>query len=89
MELIEKSNTLKDDVDSSGLSWSFERCASTVCRGRRIVVGYRVSDKAWDAVMDGKETCVCLTCFDEEAQRRRVQYEVLDVHTVTWVGAEL
>lgn len=88
METVDKFKALQDGVDSTGMPWPLERCGSVVCRGRRIVVGYRVSDEAWDAVMDGKETCVCLTCFDEEAQRRRVQYEVLDVHTVTWVGAE-
>ncbi len=87
MELMDKKKALRNEVDSSGMRWPFERCASSVCRGRRITVGYSVSDEAWDAVMDGKETCVCLTCFDEEAQKRGVRYTVLETHPVVWSEA--
>jgi hypothetical protein len=87
MEYINKFSALHDGYDSTGMVWPAERCGSTVCRGRRITVGFSVSDETWVAVAEGRATCLCLTCFDEAAQRKNIKYEVLEVFPITWVDA--
>jgi hypothetical protein len=69
------------------LDWPYERCKSERCDGRRITVGFAVSDEDWRAVRGGDERCRCLTCFDEEAQAKGVRYRLLALHPVTWHGS--
>lgn len=75
---------LEDGKDGSGLPWRYERCKSSRCLGRRVTVGFQVSDEAWEAVTGGSERVLCLSCFDEMAQRKGIEYEVLGLHPVTW-----
>lgn len=68
--------------------WPFERCKSPECRGRRVTVGFEVSDEDWEAVMKGEpENIVCLTCFDERAQEKGVRYTLAGVHPTAWFDA--
>lgn len=64
----------------SGSSWPGEQCAKC---GRRIVVGYSVSDAEWMAVV-GDNGCWCLACFDEEAERLGVDYAPPVLYQVSW-----
>lgn len=76
---------LDEGTDSTGLPWASDRCGSSRCMGRRITVGFAVSDETWVAVTGAIESpSLCLSCFDEMAQRRGVRYEILALSPVTW-----
>lgn len=75
--------SLPDGVDSTGMTWPGERCKGELCRGRRCVVTIVVRDEDWNAVVDG-EGILCPVCFDIEAQRRGVKYEILSTNVVKW-----
>ena len=75
---------LEDGKDGLGLPWVYERCKSSRCRGRRVTVGFLVSDHDWKAVTGGVERVLCLTCFDEMAQAQKVPYEVLSLAPTSW-----
>ena len=78
---------LEDGQDAVGLPWRYERCKSNRCAGRRVTVGFSVSDEVWEAVVGDANTILCLTCFDEMAQRKGIEYEVLGLHPVSWSDA--
>jgi len=58
------------------MKWEYERCHAPRCRGRRNIFGYHVPDEIWKRVVPKKlrGRSVCLTCFDEMAQRKGVKY---------------
>jgi len=64
---------------------SLEMWPSETCRfcGNRIIPGYNVSDEIWKIII-GKEICVCLPCFDREAQKYGIGYKLLDIFFVHW-----
>jgi hypothetical protein len=68
--------------DDSG-KWSGEICDRC---GRRNVVGFEVSDELWMKVVGDESVVRCLTCFDEEAQEKVVEYSMEDVafYHVSW-----
>ena len=68
--------------------WLAETCKTAKCNGRRVNVGFLVSDEDWERVV-GEGTVWCLTCFDEEAQRKGVDYEILETCAVTWADKTL
>lgn len=77
---------LDDGKDDLGLPWLAERCKSDRCKGRRVTVGFSVSDEDWKAVVGETESILCLSCFDEIAQMRGVTYTILGLFPVTWTG---
>lgn len=74
---------LEDGRDTHG-PWVYERCKSTKCRGRRVNVGFLVSDEDWLAITGQDGSILCLTCFDEMAQTKGIRYEILEVHPIRW-----
>ena len=62
-------------------NWPCEWCKRC---DRRIVVGFSVTDEAWNAVTGDPNTCWCTTCFDEVAQRKRVEYVFDGMYPVSW-----
>lgn len=77
-----RGSSLKDGHDPHG-PWPFERCKHERCGGARITVGFSVDDDAWEAVTGDFDGCLCLTCFDIEAQARGISYELEALHAVT------
>jgi hypothetical protein len=61
--------------------WHGETCRKC---GRRNVVGFVVSDEAWEAVVGDPGTIWCPQCFDVVAQARGVRYRFLEVYPVSW-----
>lgn len=61
--------------------WPGEVCKR--CQ-RRSVVGFQVPDEIWAAVVVGRWSVLCATCFDEEAEVRLVPYHFSNVYPVTW-----
>ena len=51
---------------------------------RAVVVGFRVSDEAWAAVVGDAGTIRCAPCFDEEAQAKGVAFTFLEAWPVSW-----
>lgn len=77
---------LADGKDALGMEWPYERCKSSRCCGRRVNVGFVVSDEDWEAVVGNPGTILCLTCFDEMAQEKGIEYKVIETAVVTWAG---
>ena len=67
--------------------WAAEKCRSKQCNGLRVTVGFIVSDEDWKAVCGDDEADLCLSCFDEEAEEKRVKYTLLALHPLTWHNA--
>ena len=61
--------------------WPFETCK--LC-GNRIIPGYNVSNDIWNKIIGDPDICVCLSCFDREAQKYKIHYIILDVFYVHW-----
>lgn len=59
----------------SSLEWDGE-----ICKGcnRRNTLAWSVSDEVWMTVVGDAGKVLCVTCFDEAAQRKGVQYELDD-----------
>jgi hypothetical protein len=68
-------------------AWPCEWCKNC---DRRIVTGFIVIDELWSAVVGDPGTCWCLTCFDEEAQRKEIRYSMNReaLFHVSWSDAE-
>jgi hypothetical protein len=65
-------------------SWPMETCK--FC-GNRIIPSYNVDNEIWKNVI-GKEVCVCLPCFDREAQKKKIEYKINSVFWVSWIDIE-
>lgn len=61
------------------MEWPYESCK--LC-GNRVIPGFDVSDDIWKKVI-GKELCVCLACFDREAQKKGIYYEINNIFIVS------
>lgn len=59
--------------------WKGEHCQR--CK-RPYRMGYKVNDKIWYSVTEGKYNLLCLDCFDELAERKDVKY----VAKYFWAG---
>lgn len=77
---------LETGKDATGLPWVYEHCKSSRCLGRRITVRFVLSDETWEAVAGDSQRNLCLSCFDEMAQRKGIKYEILSYSPVTWFG---
>jgi hypothetical protein len=75
-------DTLIPGVDGTGRIWLYERCRSQICKGRRVVVGFNVSDDIWEHVVGDPHTVLCLTCFDEMAQDKGVKYDLTGIFPI-------
>jgi hypothetical protein len=52
---------------------------------RRNVVNFRVEpEEAFKMVVLNRWREICLSCFDQEAERARVHYKFVDVEAVSW-----
>lgn len=49
-----------------------------------VVIGYEVSNAAWEAVIGDRWDIVCAPCFDTEAQLKGVAYEIVSTWPVAW-----
>jgi len=76
----EKKRHMRRNRYDSFKIWPAETCK--FC-GNRIIPGYGVSNEVWKIVI-GKEICVCLPCFDREAQKYDIEYELSDTFFVYW-----
>lgn len=67
------------------LKWNLERCSYHGC-GRRINLMWRVSDETWNRVTNSYGHVLCLACFDERAQQRKIAYraELVIEGVMTW-----
>jgi len=82
--LVTEKLPIPSGQDTTGLSWPGERCRSSRCAGLRNVVGFNVDDGIWEKVV-GRDTVVCLPCFDIMAQQKGIPYEVRgEVYPVSW-----
>ena len=61
--------------------WPYETCYWC---GQRINNGFEVSDEDWNAVTGEPDITLCPSCFDKEAQKKKVDYRVLNYCFVTW-----
>lgn len=69
------------------LSINMKRWEGEVCKrcGRRNPLGFNVRDIDWASVVGNPGTVWCLTCFDEEADRKDVRYQVIgDTFPIAW-----
>jgi len=66
-------------------SWPGEWCKRC---DRRNCVGFTVSDGIWEAVVQGRWTVLCTTCFDELAEQADIHYRFTgvtgEVYAVSW-----
>lgn len=79
-----QSFTVEHTVDQS--AWEGEWCKRC---NRRNCIGFLVSDSIWQAVTNGLWNVLCPICFDEIAESRGVEYQFLEVYTVTWSDWDL
>ena len=64
--------------------WPGEWCSRC---NRRNTVGFTVSDELWNKVVGNNNVVRCLTCFDEEAQSKNIEYggrDIVALYPVSW-----
>ena len=63
--------------------WPGEVCKR--CQ-RRNTVGFHVPEELWRAIVKGRWSLLCLTCFDEVAEAEKVEYDIpqRDLYPVSW-----
>jgi len=61
------------------------RWRGEICKrcNRRNPVGFQVPDAVWDQV-HGEYNLLCVTCFDELAEQRGVEYEFQGIWPISW-----
>ena len=62
-------------------TWPGEVCKRC---GRRNVIGFRVDDDVWMAVVGDPDAVWCAQCFDVEAQAKGIEYTFRDTSPVSW-----
>lgn len=55
---------------------------------RAVVVGFRVADEVWAAVVGNPGAVLCVMCFDERAHELGIPYAFLEVRPVAWSAWE-
>lgn len=64
--------------------WPFETCK--FC-GNRIIPWFSVSDEIWEAIICNDST-ICIACFDREAQKKNIKYEIKNFGFILWTDIE-
>ena len=60
-----------NDIDSN--KWPCEVCIEC---GRRNTIIYKVHDNKWIDIMGNEDGVLCVTCLDEIAQEKNIQYNL-------------